>query len=344
MKRMFFLCAALTALMSPLSAYSSGCIVVRPTSNLLPGLESSHQTKKGSVDFTVTYRYLFSDRHFRGSHEEKNRQLENTDVRNSVHTTDYSVSYWLTEEWRLNAGIPVSVATRSSLYEHDRVSRHSMGTSGIGDMRLMGYRDFMLESGGLTLGLGVKLPTGEEDATDTAYTPNGPETRYVDQSIQLGDGGTGLIAEAQYYRSILSEKNLGFINVSYLFNPKSTNGVPTHRSNPYETVQSVPDSYQVRFGFARIFGNHWSLDTSVRAEGVPAEDVIGDSDGFRRPGYAVYFEPGVNYRARSHRFNLSVPYAVHRDRIKSEADRKTNRHGDAAFADYLIMAGYNYAF
>jgi hypothetical protein len=44
-------------------------------------------------------------------------------------------------------------------------------------------------------------------------------------------------------------------------------------------------------------------------------------------------------------FNLSVPFALERNRTQSNADKRqsndtgTHRQGDAAFADYLISAG-----
>ncbi|MBK6265732.1 hypothetical protein JKA74_11850 [Marivirga sp. S37H4] len=41
-------------------------------------------------------------------------------------------------------------------------------------------------------------------------------------------------------------------------------------------------------------------------------------------------------------FNLSIPAAVYRNRIKSTWDKANNRHGDAAFADYLINLRVNY--
>ena len=333
-------------LIIPSQVFANGCIVVRPTSQPSVGLDDRHESKAGSYDTTVAYRYLFSDRHFRGSHEEKNRQAEGTQIENTINTIDYTFSYWYTDQWRFSASIPYTTAKRTSA--RDRAANSAMRSEGIGDLRVMAYREFLSSTdetpSGMTLGIGLKLPTGRHDFRDISYRPSGPEWRYNDQSIQLGDGGTGLITEFQAYRQFFNEHNYGFVTASYLINPEDTNGTPTHRSNPFEQVQSIPDTYQARFGWTHVFSSgHWSFDSAIRGEGVPVEDLIGDSNGFRRPGYAIYFEPSLNFRKGAHRGALSIPYALERNRLVSVADRKTGGHGDAAFADYLIMASYSYS-
>lgn len=345
----YFLCLILIY-MPVFQASANGCIVVRPTSQLSIGLSDVHiQEDTGRFEFTTSYRYLTSDRHFRGREEEAHRQEEGSDVRNTTHTIDFSLNYWMNEEWRFSASIPYVDSRRSSLYEHDRVNRHTMRASGIGDLRLMGYREMLFETDdtvqrGLTFGFGVKLPTGEKDAKDIAYRPDGPELRNVDQSIQPGDGGVGAIVELQAFTSVVDDRTFAFLNASYLINPRDTNGVSTHRSRETEAIMSVPDTYQARLGLTRVVNEKRSLsvDASLRVEGVPADDLIGDSNGFRRPGYAIYFEPAVNYQRGPHRFNLSVPVAVERNRTRSKSDRITGRHGDAAFADYLVMSSYSF--
>ena len=87
-----------------------------------------------------------------------------------------------------------------------------------------------------------------------------------------------------------------------------------------------------------------------RIEGGPAKDLIGGSAGYRRPGYAISVEPGVSYVSGKFTFDFTVPIAVERNRIQSYEDiQRTEetgqyRHGDAAFADYLINAAVTYRF
>jgi len=154
----------------------------------------------------------------------------------------------------------------------------------------------------------------------------------------------GAIVEINAYTGVFSERTYLFGSASYLINPRDTNGVSTHRSREAESVQSVPDTYQARIGLTHVFDtvNPFSVDASVRVEGVPWQDLVGSSNGFRRPGYAVYVEPAMTYQRGNHRFNLSVPIAIERNRIKSKSDRDNGGHGDAAFADYLVMANYSF--
>jgi hypothetical protein len=91
-----------------------------------------------------------------------------------------------------------------------------------------------------------------------------------------------------------------------------------------------------------------SIALGLRLEGVPVKDAIGESDGFRRPGYIFSIEPGISYMFNVHTFNINVPVALIRNRQQSVTDKATEiatgnpRHGDAAFADYLISFTYGY--
>ncbi|MGH9722982.1 MAG: hypothetical protein ACRD8O_22450, partial [Bryobacteraceae bacterium] len=79
-------------------------------------------------------------------------------------------------------------------------------------------------------------------------------------------------------------------------------------------------------------------------EGVPARDKIGREDGFRRPGYAVSVEPGVQYALGRNLWSFSYAIAVRRDRTRSVPDVRNGSHGDAAFADSVLMIGYARSF
>ena len=84
-----------------------------------------------------------------------------------------------------------------------------------------------------------------------------------------------------------------------------------------------------------------------RLEGLPAIDVIGKSEGSRRPGYIVSVEPGIIWKNHVHTLAINVPVALIRNRTKSWSDRQDPaglKHGDAAFADYFVSATYSYRF
>jgi cytochrome oxidase Cu insertion factor (SCO1/SenC/PrrC family) len=80
---------------------------------------------------------------------------------------------------------------------------------------------------------------------------------------------------------------------------------------------------------------------TVRAEGVPAHNLIGNDLGFRRPGFGLALTPGVIYTRGHHMLQFSVGKVMVRDRTKSVAEEINGVHeGDAAFANYVWMAGY----
>jgi hypothetical protein len=85
-------------------------------------------------------------------------------------------------------------------------------------------------------------------------------------------------------------------------------------------------------------------------EAIPAEDLIGGSRGFRRPGYVISAEPAVSYHGKKITVYASVPYALVRDRTQSYADKLrsaesgTKFQGDAAFADFSINLGATFRF
>jgi hypothetical protein len=246
---------------------------------------------------------------------------------------------------------------RSSLYEHGRTERHSTYSSGLGDARIgLGYWIFNPEKrmgSNLSVGLSLKMPTGDDAATSTFYNvgpDGGPEVRTVDQSIQPGDGGWGIILDMQLFQQLGEHFSL-YGNGFYLSNPRVTNGTPTNRRRENEAIMSVPDQFGLRAGttyFTPLDGLAASL--GGRFEGIPVRDLIGSSSGFRRPGYVVSVEPGVSYVLNRFAFNLNVPVAIYRNRTQSVSDIETEnetgqpRHGDAAFADYLISAGITFRF
>jgi hypothetical protein len=200
--------------------------------------------------------------------------------------------------------------------------------------------------------LGIKLQTGAYNYTDYFYKKAdssvlGP----VDQSIQPGDGGTGITFEVNSFYNF-SHKIGVYGSFFYLINPREVNGTSTARggtvsatNKKYNTdVMSVPDLFMVRGGVSYMV-KQLNFSGGIRIEGLPSEDLIGGSRGFRRPGYIISAEPSVTYVAKKVSFNLSVPFALKRDRTQSDSDKRrtidtgVHRQGDAAFADYLISAG-----
>jgi hypothetical protein len=83
-------------------------------------------------------------------------------------------------------------------------------------------------------------------------------------------------------------------------------------------------------------------------EGIPAEDIIGKTDGFRRPGYILSAEPPFFYFKGAHSVGRNFPIALVRNRTRNVVDKTQGNdpvtgkpiNGDAAFADWLLSVGY----
>ncbi len=324
------------------------------------GTQGSPYLEAGTWQFNYGYRYQKSDRHFTGSHEDKEREREHSQVINKVHLMDFGLTYAFTKRVNGSVSLPVLFATRSSPVrnaQREVIDRDLQRAEGIGDMVIQGSgwildpEEFL--KGNIGLSLGVKLPTGQDDVRHKATVRTGNvftrEERTADQSIQPGDGSFGAILGMQGFYNFF-EKFTGFAQGSYLLNPRATNGVPTFRTGSGEQEMSVTDAYLAKVGLARpipfLEQYGLSLSLAARLEGVPVRDLIGSSKGFRRPGYAIAIEPGIAWSWKGHTLGVSAPVALYRNRQRSVPDDRAEpqRHGDAAFADYLILVSYSWAF
>jgi hypothetical protein len=361
MKKLFVITILTLLINRELNA--QGCVAIRSGGAVCTRQEAD-SLSSGHWMLTVNYRYFHSFRHYVGTEEQKERVENKTDVRNWSRSANITLVRQFNNRWSLSADIPVISNSRSSMYEHygntstSPNARRSTHSFGLGDIRLSANYWLLdpakFHNVNLQAGLGIKLPTGDyryQDyfwRNDTTYSL-GP----VDQSIQLGDGGTGISLELNGYYNFSPFWGL-YGNVYYLVNPREQNGVSTARGGvptttavKYTTsVMSVPDQYLGRIGFNRML-QRFTASAGLRLEGIPSNDLIGGSKGFRRPGYVISAEPGISYMTRTTTFFATVPVALVRNRTKSYADKlrsaaeNADIHGDAAFADYLINIGLN---
>jgi hypothetical protein len=287
---------------------------------------------------SVSYRFQPSSRHFIGTVEQKQREVNNNQIQNTYHFFDIAVERQLTRRFSATASLPVLFSYRNQLYNPRGVYR----VDSIGDMTLGGrawvFRPPTESGGNIAVGLSLKLPTGKYNAMGLATNAQGQTIlATADQSIQAGDGGVGFAVDLQAYRPLRYGFS-GYLSGLYLFSPRDTNGVSTFRARRGEEVMSVSDVYLARGGVARAVPKIRGLVATFggRMEGVPVRDLIGNSNGFRRPGYAISLDPGFLYARGSYVFSCSVPWAIERNRRRSVTDIANRFHGDAAFADYTL--------
>lgn len=331
-------------------------MLIRQTAPVF-GAASKLVPEKGDWQVSLSYRGLDSDDHYSGSEHQRVRDREQTYVINTQQALDLGVSYTATDRLSFTLGIPIvksswAVPTPIRPVPGPRAKQEA---SGLGDISLTGrYWAFAPESRhNVSLGLGIKAPTGEYDVTQVYPNIDGTNAsrKAVDQSVQPGDGGWGLLFDVQAFRQF--KKATLFASGTYLANPRDTNGTPSILvglglgGNPDFAregilVNSVPDQYLVRMGAVVPVGQTGlGVSLAYRVEGLPRYDLIGDSHGWRRPGHEMFVEPGIAYSKGASTWSLNVPIGFYRNR---EPNPYSGREGDATFPDYILLTGISYRF
>jgi hypothetical protein len=333
---------------------AQGCVAIKGTA----GVCSKPSDIKG-WEMNLNNRYFKSYKHFVGTIEQKERVENGSQVINYAYELDITVTRTFNSRWSLAMTLPIMDFKRTSLYEHDGKTRHATRAFGIGDARVSAYR-WMFDpkkahKANVQLGLGIKLPTGNYNSQDFFYKKaDSSIIGAVDQSIQPGDGGTGITFEVNSFYNLTHKLGV-YGSFFYLVNPKEVNGTSTSRGSAASTiakkyntdVMSVPDLYMARGGLSYMV-KQFTFSGGVRVEGLPSSDLVGGDRGFRRPGYIISAEPSITLVTKKGSFNLAVPFALKRDRIQSNSDKRRtadtgiHQQGDAAFADFLVSAGVTF--
>lgn len=308
-------------------------------------------SKPGKWEFTVNYRLTPAHNHFTGT-QSAPPAVQAISSYNTTHLFSFLLTHNFTPRWSLSANVPLLIGDRTvpggafGPGAPDQVT-HSRG---IGDVIVSAqawlWRPPTESGGNIALSFGLKLPTGKADGMGTVNTLNGPKVVPLDQSIQLGDGTWGFTLGTQAYKRVKGA--VLFFQGSYLFAPADTNGVNSGRSvaSGLGTVYTAHDMYLAEAGAAHGVPKVRGLTAvlGIRTEGVPAKDLIGKSDGFREPGYAISLDPGLEYSHRRSTWTISAPLPLQRDRERSVPEIQSGKRAGSAFADYVILTSYTVRF
>jgi hypothetical protein len=321
-------------------------------------LGAASYQEPGTWTGSFSHRWQYSDRHYVGDAEQTHRNAENSEVINDVQVIDISVGYAITKRVNAILSIPFQFASRRSSIRDPRQPDNKFGNSpvidhywteanGLSDIKLLATVWLLdpdyAKKGNVSLGVGVKFPTGEKDAKDEFlefdtdedgnYSPRA-ETRNVDNSIQPGDGAWGFIADIYGFREVVENFNV-FASGTYIFEPETDAGVVSGNLQTSTTIWSVADTYLARFGFGYTFWPEQGLTFTLngRVEGTPPTDAMGSSEGRRRPGFAISIEPGFVFVKNRWFASFSAPIALYRNRQRNFEGES----GDAAFADFITL-------
>jgi hypothetical protein len=260
----------------------------------------------------------------------------------NINSVDFSLAYGVSERLSLQLTVPTASGSNSRI--HPDGIRHVTGGSGIGDINLVGTM-WLLDppthgTGNVAVGLGVKAPTGSHTLTDDFGLPSGTVQHTVHPGLQMGDGGWGIMVQAQAFRRLAGRMS-GYFFAAYQLNPRDTTEVTFTPSSVSHL--SVPDVYHARLGlaYAVLPTRGLSASLGLRADGIPVRDLIGRSDGFRASARSIFLDPGLSLSIGGNDFTLSVPIRVHGEFYRGQPlpapDVQSDR-GD--LAKTLIFVGY----
>ena len=322
------------------------------------GANGNAYQQRGDWQVSVTSRNLVSTDHYSGTVEQTQRQTLQNYVRNHQNLLDVGLAHVVTNRLSVSLAVPFVNSTwalRDPAFplpaERQEIPQNGRG---IGDISVSGrYWVFNPDTHldwNVAAGAGLKTPTGNSryQANFIGRIDRTEKLRYVDQSVQPGDGGWGLMMEAHAFRIVKGA--FLFASGSYLANPQDTNDTPSIISvlelpltGQFEglDVNSVPDQYMARAGGSMHVWNGFTGAVAWRLEGLRRYDLFGESHGWRRPGTAMFVEPGISYSRGPHSVSFNLPITFYRNR---HPNPYTGNPGDATFPRHIFLTSYSLRF
>jgi hypothetical protein len=255
---------------------------------------------------------------------------------------DVSARYVVSPRISIQAVLPIVFNNFSMLYPPNgpgQGTRYQSNANGIGDLSIFG-QTYLLKPqthpfGNVAVGIGMKIPTGNYNVQ--ADLPNLSGTGIMQRAayppaIEPGDGGTGIIFGINGYRQFRKSFLRGhtmFASASYLANSRGTNGtqsivsslgVPLAPQFLNELTNAVTDSYNMQVGTSIKIPGTWDKPKlqglrgrlSWNWEGIPCHNLIGNSPGYRQPGYIMSIAPGMTYAIGRSLIIAEVPIVFNR--------------------------------
>lgn len=325
-------------------ALAQGCEPIRFTTPVNLGGQGEAYQRAGQWRLTGAYRRLLSNEWVIGSTVNNSRAPGGQSPVFSIHTFLGDVAYAPNDRITLHLSVPFSAGSVAAK-RADGIVREQTA-KGIGDMSVLG--EFWLlsprthERGNVSVGLGVKAPTGNHRSGSQFWTATSAVNFPADQTIQPSDGGWAILTQAQTFRQVASRLHV-YAFGSYMISPKAQSDVVFA---PGSTLHwSVPDVYSARVGAAWsvLQDQGLSLSLGARVDGIPVRDLLGggDDNTVKRTSRVVFVDPGVTLGRGQDTFTISVPVRAHVNRIKSLYEVKTNGLNGGGFAKYLVFVSYS---
>ncbi|MGZ3924805.1 MAG: hypothetical protein ACXVBJ_13620 [Flavisolibacter sp.] len=361
MRKMTFLLLG-SCLLATLNVCSQGCIAVRNISGFGQYNLADNAFSTSDWLLNINNRYFKAFRDYKETHDQHTPPENENQIKS--YGMDIGITRLLRNGWSLDFSLPIASNSRTTNSEHGgpNTPRYTTRSFGIGDIRITAYKWLLAatvkQKANIQLGLGIKLPTGDYKYQDHFHWNDSTVVLApVNPSIQLGDGGTGLITELNAFWFLNSTYTISLYgNFYYMANPREQNGVPASLGGkpiPKIVVEaggaevSVPDVFSMRAG-ANFNFSQWVFSLGLRNEGIPVHDLLGGSLGTRRAGYTLSVEPGLVFKMKRASLYAYVPvtasHAIKQNLVDKEISILTHAPvvGAGGSGDYQVFVGASF--
>lgn len=322
---------------------AQGCMPLHFTTPSLGG-EAIAFLHQGQWQVGLSVRRVATNRFFVGDAETETAAPFGQPLNLRLNSVDASVTYATSDRLSFTATVPFFYGTQE-ITNLDN-ARHQASNSGIGDVNAMA--DLWLASptghpdGNISVGLGVKAPTGGHSATGAFYDPTGNASQVpLTPTLQLGDGGWAVMAQGQAFQRVAGRTS---VYASGMYSAS----LRQHTDETFQgLVVAVPDVYSLRAGLAYGLAPDHGVSLSVggRMDGTTVSDIVGGRTDYKRDaGYYMYVEPGIAWVSGMNQFTLSVPVRVRAEYYTTALSNGSFRVGEGGVNDYIIYAGFTRRF
>ena len=238
------------------------------------------------------------------------------------------VDYSPNADWNIDLRVPYVIRTHTTYGAYDSTvplaPLSDSRSSSLGDIKVIGSYQGLLDMHNLGLQLGVKLPTGQY-GTDVRFRSGPAAGSPLDASLQPGTGSTDIIVGAYYHQPFAR-------NFDFFANAQFQRAVRTKQDQPgndYRPGNSATLSFGVRYEE----NPDWvpQLQMNLLHKSV---DQGALADIYSTAGYVAYVSPGLTAEVRGnlHAFAF-VQLPVYSDLV-----------GYQLFPHYTFSVGVSYAF
>jgi hypothetical protein len=247
----------------------------------------------GNVFKKDMFRIVFKDIYFEANevYDRNDKTINKMNRKVKVNMALFVARYGLGNGFDVRLVVPYIKKTLTKSTPNNK--RVKFTTDGIGDIAIIGRYQLLNQKKGdpffLSLGMGVKFPTG---STDKKY--NTPQGKRIIPQFQNGSGSTDLILEAGISK-ILPNSRID-LSASYKINGKGDNNY------------KIGNMFRWNIGYSYALTKKFDLQLEI--DGIhKAKNSLKGKKINNSGGDTIYITPGFHYRLTKN-FDVSLGYAI----------------------------------